>query len=119
MKTTLRGIFLTSEKPERTAAFYRDVALLELEQVGSSATYLYWKVDRDGVQIAIHDAAKFASYTHPVQYGSNATHLYFKIEDQAPFLQHLDALGISPVACDDVVVTVDDPDGRKVMFGTA
>jgi hypothetical protein len=51
--------------------------------------------------------------------GSNLTHLYFKIEDQRTFLAHLDNLCVAPLSVDDVTVTVIDPDGRKVLFGTA
>jgi catechol 2,3-dioxygenase-like lactoylglutathione lyase family enzyme len=117
--TAFRGIFLTSDAPERTAAFYEQVAQLPLERVGEDGGYLYWRIDRDGVQIAIHAAAPFADYADPPLAGSNLTHLYFRIEDQPAFLAHIAALGIAPVAVDDVVVTVEDPDGRKVMFGLA
>jgi hypothetical protein len=89
MSLELRGIFLTSEEPEVTARFYRDVAELELEQIGSSGGYVYWKVDKAGLQLAIHDAGKFAKYTHPACPESNLTHLYFKIENQDQFLEHL------------------------------
>lgn len=116
---TLRGIFLTSEQPEACARFYIDVAGLELERVGTERVYVYWKVDRDGLQLAIHDAKAFSTYTHPVARASNVTHLYFKIADQAAFVAHLEALGVVPALVDDVVVTVADPDGRMVMFGTA
>jgi hypothetical protein len=34
-------------------------------------------------------------------------------------LAHLEAVGTKAYATDDVVVTVVDPDGRRVMFGTA
>jgi catechol 2,3-dioxygenase-like lactoylglutathione lyase family enzyme len=119
MKPLLRGIFLTSEMPEATARFYRDVVGLELEQIGNPGGYIYWKVDKDGLQIAIHDAARFAEYTHPARHDSNVTHLYFKIENQPQFLEHLNRLSIDAYATDDVVITLTDPDGRKVMFGTA
>ena len=115
---TLRGIFLTSE-PESCARFYIDVAGLALERVGTEGVYVYWKVDRDGLQLAIHDAKAFSAYTHPAVRASNATHLYFKIADQAAFVEHLAVLSIEPALIDDVVVTVADPDGRMVMFGTA
>ncbi|MDB5343023.1 MAG: hypothetical protein JWP89_1400 [Schlesneria sp.] len=119
MKTKLRGIFLTSEHPEQTAAFYRDVAGLDLEQVGDPSTYIYWKLDQDGLQLAIHDAQKFADYAYPAQATSNVTHLYFQIERHERFLEHLQQLHIQPHAIDDIVITVVDPDGRMVMFGTA
>lgn len=119
MKSTLRGIFLTSRSPEKTASFYRDVAGLDLEEIGTPGAYVYWKVDRDGMQLAIHDAEKFASYAYPPLQGSNLTHLYFKVESQAEFLAYLSRLKIEPLATDEVVVTIVDPDGRKVMFGTA
>jgi hypothetical protein len=119
MNAKLRGVFLTSESPEQTATFYRTVAGLDLEQVGDLSTYAYWKLDRDGMQLAIHDAEKFAEYSHPPRRDSNVTHLYFKIENQAAFLEHLRQLNVTPSDADDVVVTVVDPDGRHVMFGTA
>jgi hypothetical protein len=119
MKAVLRGIFLTSENPEATARFYQKIAGLEIEPVGGSGGYIYWKADKNGLQLAIHDAAKFAQYTNPPRPDSNLTHLYFKIENQKQFLGELKALGITPYVADDVVITLTDPDGRKVMFGTA
>jgi hypothetical protein len=71
------------------------------------------------MQLAIHDAKAFADHTYPALAASNLTHLYFKIEDHKAFQTHLASLGLSPLAVDDVVVTVVDPDGRKVMFGRA
>ena len=97
MSPELRGIFLTSKEPQLTAKFYRDVAELELEQVGNLAEYVYWKVDKAGLQLAIHDAERFAQYTHSANPQSNLTHLYFKIDDQRQFLERLRALCISPM----------------------
>jgi hypothetical protein len=119
MTQLLRGLFLTSEKPAETAKFYREVASLELEEIGEGGAYVYWKVDSNGLQIAIHDAQKFAEYAYPSRPDSNLTHLYFKIENQPQFLDRLKTLSIEPYATDDVVITLVDPDGRKVMFGTA
>ena len=118
MTTTFRGVFLTSTSPQATANFYRDVAQFPLETVAEGG-YTYWRFDRDSVQVAIHDAEAFAEYAYPPDPGSNLTHLYFKIDDRDDFLAHLHRQGIEPVAADDIVVTVADPDGRKVMFGTA
>jgi hypothetical protein len=115
----LRGIFLTSEHPGVTAEFYQNVAGLDLEQIGSPETYVYWKLDQEGMQLAIHDAQAFAEYAFPGRSESNVTHLYFKIESQSQFLTRLHELGLTPTATNDVVVTVRDPDGRQVMFGTA
>lgn len=119
MHTAFRGIFLTSANPAETAAFYRHVAGLPLEQVGTPNSYIYWRLDRDGVQLAIHDAAAFAAYSQPPLAGSNLTHLYFQIDDRETFLARLKELAIEPFATDDVAITVTDPDGRKVMFGMA
>jgi hypothetical protein len=119
MKAQFRGIFLTSEKPALTARFYEQVGGLPLEKVGHDDACSYWRMDDGRLQFALHDAKLFADYTHPVTAGSNTTHLYFKIEDQQAFLRHLKSLNVEPYAVDDVVVTVEDPDGRKVMFGTA
>ena len=119
MSPLFKGIFLTSNRPEKTAEFYRVVAHLALEQVGNGSEYVYWKIDTGGMQLAIHDAAKFAAYAHPARADSNLTHLYFRVESQQQFLAHLKKLNITPYGTDDVVVIVVDPDGRKVMFGTA
>ena len=119
METTFRGVFLTSDNPEATARFYEQVASLPLETVGAKDRYVYWRLDCHGMQLAIHDAKAFAAYAYPPLTGSNLTHLYFTIEDQRAFLAHLNSLGVSPWLVDAVVITVVDPDGRKVMFGTA
>jgi hypothetical protein len=116
---SFRGIFLTSAEPEKTASFYQDVALLTLESVGEPGQYVYWKLDRDGIQIAIHDARLFAGYAYPPVAESNLTHIYFKINDLGEFRAHLERMHVTPVAEDDVTVTVVDPDGRNVLFGTA
>ena len=50
---------------------------------------------------------------------SNLTHLYFKIDDRNAFLERLQKSNRNPFLTDDIVITVLDPDGRKVMFGTA
>jgi catechol 2,3-dioxygenase-like lactoylglutathione lyase family enzyme len=118
MSTVFRGVFLTSDAPEATAEFYRDIAGLDLEAV-TEGDYTYWRVDRDGVQLAIHDAEAFADYAHPPEPDSNLTHLYFRIDDRDAFLARLRGRSAEVVAVDDVVVTVRDPDGRKVMFGVA
>lgn len=80
-----RGVFLTSAQPEVTARFYRDVARVAMEEVGTADTYRYWKCD-DG---------------------------------HAAFLEYLRTQRIEPIAVDAIVVTLVDPDGRMVLFGTA
>lgn len=119
MNAPFRGVFLTRQRPEATARFYRDVAGLPLETVGEAGSYQYWRLDQNGVQLAIHDAEAFADYSFPPNPDSNLTHLYFTIDDRETFLAHLRTLDIAPLAEDDVVVTVVEPDGRTVMFGTA
>lgn len=119
METKFRAVFLTSDKPEATARFYEQVAVLPLETVGTPGGYVYWCLDRDGIQLAIHEAGAFADYAYPPLAGSNLAHLYFKVEDREAFLAHLERLHVQPVAIDEVTVMVADPNGRKVMFGTA
>lgn len=118
MQSKFRGVFLTCEDAEATAGFYRDVAGVPLEAV-SSDEYTYWMLDIDGIQIALHDARAFADYSHPPNPDSNLTHLYFRIPNLQEFLDHVKGVGAPLVEVDDVVATVEDPDGRKVMFGTA
>ncbi|WP_350270139.1 VOC family protein [Brevibacterium sp. CBA3109] len=118
MQSKFRSVFLTCDDVEATADFYRDVAGVGLEAV-SSDEYTYWMLDIDGVQIALHDAKSFADYSHPPDPASNLTHLYFRVPDLEEFLDHVQSVGAPLVEVDDVVVTLEDPDGRKVMFGTA
>ncbi|MGO2863037.1 MAG: VOC family protein [Brevibacterium sp.] len=118
MQSKFRGVFLTCDDAEVTADFYRDVAGVPLEAV-SSDEYTYWMLDIDGVQIALHDAKAFADYSYPPNPSSNLTHLYFRIPDLEAFLDHVQSVGAPLIEVDDVVVTLEDPDGRKVMFGTA
>lgn len=118
MESRFRGVFLTCSDAEVTADFYRDVAGVPLEAVGSDE-YTYWMLDLDGVQVALHDAKAFADYSFPPNPESNLTHLYFRIPDLHAFLNHVRGVGAPLIDVDEVVVTVEDPDGRKVMFGTA
>ncbi|MFH0412362.1 VOC family protein [Corynebacterium sp. L4756] len=117
MATSLRGIFLTSSDPAETAKFYHEVAQLQLTSV-TAGDYTYWEYDDAGMQFAIHDADSFADYASPPQNGSNPMHLYFHIDDLMEFQMGLRDKGIEPIASDDVTITVVDPDGRKVLFGT-
>jgi hypothetical protein len=119
VKTRLRGLFLTSEHPDLTARFYRDIAGLSLEQVSTADGYIYWKLNDPNLQLAIHAAKGFADYTYPAVRASNLTHLYFQIPDRAAFLALLKHSNLEPCCMDDLVVTVIDPDGRRVLFGTA
>lgn len=50
--TRLRSVFLTSENPEAAACFYEQVAQLPMEKVGVEGEYVYWRLDRDGMQLA-------------------------------------------------------------------
>lgn len=118
MDSTFRGVFLTCTDTEATAAFYRDLAGLPFETAGNGE-YTYFVFDADGVQIALHGAEAFADYAFPPVPESNLTHLYFRIPDQQKFLERVQHAGAPLIEVDDVVVTVEDPDGRKVMFGTA
>lgn len=116
--TELRSIFLTSNDARGLALFYQRVAQLDLETVGEEGEYQYWRIDQFGVQLAIHDAKSYASYTFPPLASSNLTHLYFRVEDVNKFLEHLSSLGIAPQSCDPLSVAVRDPDGRTLLFGT-
>jgi len=56
----LRGVFLTSDDPARTAQFYEQVAQLPIERIGEEGGYQYWKMDHDGMQLAIHVSDAFS-----------------------------------------------------------
>ncbi|SMX71553.1 MULTISPECIES: VOC family protein [unclassified Brevibacterium] len=118
MTARFRGVFLTCQDSAKTAAFYRDLAGVPLEEEGNDE-YTYFVLEVEGVQVALHDAHGFADYSFPPNSESNLTHLYFRIEDQEAFLADVESVGAPLIDVDEVVVTVQDPDGRKVMFGTA
>lgn len=118
MQSQFRGVFLTCKDAEATADFYRDVAGVSLVTSGSDE-YTYWTLDVDGIQIALHEASAFAEINLPTDPESELTHLYFRIPDLEEFLSHVKSVGAALIDVDDVVATVEDPDGRKVMFGTA
>jgi hypothetical protein len=112
-------VFLTSARPAQTAHFYRDIAGLPIEEVSNGSGSVYWRLDDGHIQIAIHEAHAFAAYAFPPLSASNLTHLYFQIADVPAFLAKLQEFGITPEEADDVVVTLVDPDGRRVLFGVA
>lgn len=116
--SVFRGIFLTSDAPLETAQFSTEIAGVKLEEV-SGGGYTYWKFDEGPTQLAIHEASSFAEYAHPANLESNLTHLYFKVASKDDFLRHLKSFNLSPHTVDEFNVIVLDPDGRKVLFGTA
>jgi hypothetical protein len=111
--------FLNGRRPGSNCTVLCRGCALKLEQVGEDGGYRYWKLDDGDFQIAIHDAKSFSAYTYPAFNESNVTHLYFNIESQAAFINRLNGMSIEPYTANDVVITVVDPDGRKVTFATA
>ncbi|MGC3956374.1 MAG: hypothetical protein QM804_19400 [Propionicimonas sp.] len=105
-------MFLTSTDPAAAARFYREVAGLPLEEVGEGG-YTYWRLDRDGMQLAIHDAQAFAGYAYPPEPGFQPHPPVLHDRGPQRFRHPPGRSGIEPSATDDVVVTVVDPDGRR------
>lgn len=119
----LSGTLLTSRNPNRTAKFYLNIAGLKLQKIRHGDTPEHWEGHSQGIHFAIHNAKFFAKYTYPAVTKSNLTHLYFSISDVKQFNERLRKhklrLFCPPESvAGETVMTVQDPDGRKVMFGT-
>jgi predicted enzyme related to lactoylglutathione lyase len=117
----LQAILITSENPEKTVNFYRDVAGLHIEEEKHGGPH-HWAAETNGVHFAIHNAKGFSDGTFPANRASNLTHMYFNVSNMADFLTHLQKLGIEKVKeVEDLgfieIVEVRDPDGRVVQFG--
>lgn len=112
-----RSVVLTSANPEYASLFYQFVVGLEFEAVHSHCERVAWTTECGGVEFTIHHADALPSYASPPFRRSNLTHLYFKLADRGAFLERLERLGICPVLVDEHWITVEDPDGRLVIFG--
>jgi catechol 2,3-dioxygenase-like lactoylglutathione lyase family enzyme len=116
-----KSIVLTSNTPDKTAAFYRDVLMLPLQEERHRGTLRHFACGVGSLHFAIHERETFwlassAGGEPP------STVVSFTVED-------LDAVTARLASCDVPVVArtkigpmsflaVRDPDGRNVCFGT-
>jgi predicted enzyme related to lactoylglutathione lyase len=117
----VKSIVLTSETPDVTAAFYRDVVGLPLEEEQHRGTPRHWACQIGALHFAIHEGRTFWLPSAPAS-APPGTVVSFTTEDLAPLLAHLSSRGVEVVAPNKIgpmsFVAVRDPDGRHVCFGT-
>lgn len=115
-----KSVVLTSRDPDATAAFYRDVLEIPLEQERHRGTLRHWACQLGSMHFAIHEDATFWLRTQPG--GEEATIVSFTIDALEPVLARLEERGVAVVARNKIgpmsFVAVRDPDGRQVCLGT-
>jgi catechol 2,3-dioxygenase-like lactoylglutathione lyase family enzyme len=118
----LKSVVFTSNKPDETARFYREVLSVPLEKEDHRGAKEHWACAFDGLHFAVHHADGFWLGDLPKDSRGERTYLAFTIEDLAAFLEHLKRQNV-PVESEFEIgpmkfVTIRDPDGRPVSCGT-
>jgi catechol 2,3-dioxygenase-like lactoylglutathione lyase family enzyme len=117
----MKSVVLTSDTPDATAAFYRDVLNLPLESERHRGTVRHWACQLGSLHFAIHERASFwlPSTTAADPPG---TVVSFTVEDLDAFREHLRERNVAVVAETRIgpmkFVALRDPDGRHVCCGT-
>jgi catechol 2,3-dioxygenase-like lactoylglutathione lyase family enzyme len=117
----VKSVVLTSQTPDATARFYRDVLQLPLEEEQHRGTARHWACQLGNIHFAIHEQRSFwlpstAAAEPP------ATVVSFTVNDLDAFLAHLATCGLEVVARTNIgpmkFIALRDPDGRNVCCGT-
>lgn len=118
--TALKSVVLTTDTPEATAAFYREVLGLPLEIERHRGTDDHFACQVGAQHFAIHPRASFWLATTPA--GDAATIVTFDVPDLEGLAARLERLGVPIVARHRVgpmqFIALRDPDGRHVCAGT-
>ncbi len=120
LSRSIKSVVVTSSAPEITAAFYRDVVGLPLEEEGHRGTERHFAGQVGAQHFAVHPNPSF--WLRPLLADAAATIVSFDVEDiagaEARLAQHgvpvLARAKIGPMS----FLAVRDPDGRVVCFGT-
>src|SRR5262249_40384754 len=112
-----KSIVLTSPTPGPTAAFYRDVLELPLEEERHRGTARHWAGQVGALHFAVHQREGFWLPSE-----APATVVSFTADDLEPVLARLAERGVPVVARTQIgpmsFAAARDPDGRYVCFGT-
>jgi catechol 2,3-dioxygenase-like lactoylglutathione lyase family enzyme len=115
-----KSVVLTSKSPDRTAAFYRDVLDIPLEEERHKGTEKHWACQVGSLHFAVHDEATFWLPCDTTERSS--TIVSFTVEDLAPVVAKLEERGVHVVARNKIgpmsFIALRDPDGRHVCLGT-
>jgi predicted enzyme related to lactoylglutathione lyase len=115
-----KSIVLTSKTPEITAAFYRDVLGIPLEEERHRGTDRHWAGQLGEVHVAVHQLDGFWLPTTGMVEG--ATIVSFTVDDIEHASSRLAAREVPIVARTKIgpmsFIATRDPDGRYVCLGT-
>jgi catechol-2,3-dioxygenase len=111
----LSGVLLVSTRPERLAAFYRDVLNVPLEAEEHEGTLPHWGCTLGDVHFAVHPVEDFPDGRS----GVGAVKLAFTVFDLASVVQSLREKGVSLLKEPEdtgffVSAMLEDPDGNLV-----
>ena len=116
----VKSIVLTSDDPDATAAFYREVLFLPLESEQHRGTERHWACQFGSLHFAIHARRGFWLETAGGE--QQGTIVSFTVDDLEAFLEHLRARNVEVMAQQRIgpmrFVALRDPDGRHVCCGT-
>ena len=117
----MKSVVLTSDNPEKTAAFYRDVLDLPLEAEQHRGTSRHFACQVGDLHFAVHERVTFwlqtARVTEPP-----GTIVSFQIQDLDALLARLAEQNVEVIARQNIgpmkFIALRDPDGRHVCCGT-
>ncbi len=118
----LKSVVLTSDSPERTAEFYREVLDIPLELEQHRGTQRHWACQLGSFHFAIHDRKGFWLETAAQHRDPPGTIVSFTVDDLDRLLARLTERGVEVIARSEIgpmsFVALRDPDGRHVCCGT-
>ncbi len=116
-----KSIVLTSQTPDQTAAFYRDVLMLPLERDQHRGVDRHWAGAVGSMHFAVHQHAGFWLQP-PSADPRDSTFVSFTTTDLPGLVEHVTASGVDIVARREIgpmsFVALRDPDRRIVCVGT-
>jgi catechol 2,3-dioxygenase-like lactoylglutathione lyase family enzyme len=117
----MKSVVLVSDTPDATAAFYRDVLGLPLEEEEHRGTLRHYACQLQSIHFAIH--ARDGFWLETSRSPEPATSIVsFTVLDMPALEKHLAAKGVAIVARTKIgpmdYVALRDPDGRSVCCGT-
>ena len=119
--SAFKSVVLTSDDPEKTAAFYRDALGLPLEEERHRGTLRHWAGMVGEMHLAVHPREGFWLPTSPKS-DATGTIVSFTVGELGPIEARLAENRIEILARTKIgpmsFIAVRDPDGRHVCLGT-
>lgn len=116
-----KSVVLTTDHPDETAAFYRDVLMLPIEAERHRGTHRHWAGPVGSLHFAIHPREGFWLPSEPGP-GDASTVVSFTTDNLDGLVEKFEASAVEIVARTQIgpmsFIAVRDPDRRLVCFGT-